>query len=164
MNRASGIVSRDRTAGSLSRRHFLVRGGCALAAACTSSLGACASIPVQEIVPHNGRLELPLSAHPELRRKNGALRVRVPGASSPLDVLVTGEREYSVVSPVCTHLGCTVDVQGAYLVCPCHGSTYERSGRVVRGPAVRALQRFHAQLSPDDVLTIELDREAPHAS
>lgn len=49
---------------------------------------------------------------------------------------------------VCTHLGCIplgqrpTDPHGAYngWFCPCHGSLYDTSGRVRRGPAPRNLE------------------------
>ncbi len=48
------------------------------------------------------------------------------------------QAQWIVVAANCTHLGCvpttTVgDVSGWY--CPCHGSQYDNSGRVMRGPA-----------------------------
>lgn len=46
------------------------------------------------------------------------------------------------LSLVCTHLGCTVTVSSESLSCPCHGSEFDRQGRVLKGPADRALQRF----------------------
>lgn len=46
------------------------------------------------------------------------------------------------LSLVCTHLGCTVTVSAGELVCPCHGSTFDRQGRVLKGPADRALRRL----------------------
>lgn len=42
----------------------------------------------------------------------------------------------------CTHLGCTVAVTPRDLVCPCHGSVFDRWGNVVRGPADRPLARY----------------------
>jgi Rieske Fe-S protein len=145
----------------LTRRRFVVHGGCALAASIAGLTGitGCAALSVRQVTPVNGRIELPFTQHPELTEREGALRVQVPGDDTPIYVLVTGEREFSVVSPVCTHLGCTVDIQGAWLVCPCHGSTYERTGRVVRGPAQRALRRYPANVTPDDVLVITLRGE-----
>ena len=62
--------------------------------------------------------------------------------------------QFAVISPICTHQGCTVDIQGPRLVCPCHGSTYDREGRVLRGPAERSLAHFTATVS-DGVLVID---------
>lgn len=46
------------------------------------------------------------------------------------------------LSLVCTHLGCSVTVSAQELACPCHGSTFDRQGRVLKGPADRALRRY----------------------
>ena len=46
------------------------------------------------------------------------------------------------LSLVCTHLGCTVSVTPEGMVCPCHGSRFDRNGRVLSGPAERSLQRL----------------------
>jgi len=55
--------------------------------------------------------------------------------------------EWLVMIGVCTHLGCIplgqrpADPKGDWggWFCPCHGSQYDRSGRVRRGPAPRNL-------------------------
>ncbi len=46
------------------------------------------------------------------------------------------------ISLVCTHLGCTVVVSGSEISCPCHGSVFDREGRVVKGPADKPLARL----------------------
>ena len=43
--------------------------------------------------------------------------------------------QWLVVVGICTHLGCVPIVQGEGWFCPCHGSHYDGSGRIVRGPA-----------------------------
>lgn len=59
-----------------------------------------------------------------------------------------GEENWLVVVGVCTHLGCIPkgqavgDVKGEYggWFCPCHGSVYDTSGRIRKGPAPKNLE------------------------
>ena len=49
-----------------------------------------------------------------------------------------GHDQWLVLIGICTHLGCIpLARQGDYngFFCPCHGSTYDTSGRIRRGPA-----------------------------
>ena len=49
-----------------------------------------------------------------------------------------GHEEWQVLIGICTHLGCIpIAHQGDYggYFCPCHGSQYDTSGRIRRGPA-----------------------------
>jgi ubiquinol-cytochrome c reductase iron-sulfur subunit len=51
--------------------------------------------------------------------------------------------EYLIVVGVCTHLGCIpLGKQGEYdgWFCPCHGSVYDLSARIRRGPAPKNLE------------------------
>ena len=49
------------------------------------------------------------------------------------------------LSLVCTHLGCTVTVTPTEITCPCHGSRFDLSGKVLAGPAERGLERLQLQ-------------------
>ncbi len=52
--------------------------------------------------------------------------------------VVGGREEYLVMLGVCTHLGCVpIGDAGEYngWFCPCHGSHYDTSGRIRKGPA-----------------------------
>lgn len=59
------------------------------------------------------------------------------------DRIVDGKKEWLVVVGICTHLGCVplgqkpAEVRGEYggWFCPCHGSHYDSSGRIRKGPA-----------------------------
>jgi cytochrome b6-f complex iron-sulfur subunit len=58
------------------------------------------------------------------------------------------------VNAVCTHLGCVVpwNISENKFMCPCHGSQYDSTGKVVRGPAPLSLALVHAS-EADDKLT-----------
>jgi len=50
------------------------------------------------------------------------------------------------INAVCTHLGCVVpwNAVAKQFQCPCHGSRYDETGKVVRGPAPLSLALAHA--------------------
>ncbi|MEA2937411.1 MAG: ubiquinol-cytochrome c reductase iron-sulfur subunit [Alphaproteobacteria bacterium] len=53
-----------------------------------------------------------------------------------------GHEQWQVLIGICTHLGCIpIAHQGDYdgYFCPCHGSQYDSSGRIRRGPAPKNL-------------------------
>ncbi len=53
-----------------------------------------------------------------------------------------GKAEWLILVGVCTHLGCVpLFGQGEYggWFCPCHGSVYDTSGRIRKGPAPKNL-------------------------
>ena len=70
--------------------------------------------------------------------------------------------EYLVVLGVCTHLGCVPlgqkvgEVRGEYdgWFCPCHGSHYDSSGRIRKGPAPTNLEIPPYSFLSDDVIKI----------
>lgn len=72
------------------------------------------------------------------------------------DVIVshTGQDTYVALSAGCTHQTCEITAySGQLFVCPCHGSEFDTSGRVVSGPASRALRQYTTQFA-SDTLTI----------
>jgi len=53
-----------------------------------------------------------------------------------------GKPAFIILQASCTHLGCVPTfAEGAYhgWFCPCHGSHYDTSGRIRRGPAPKNL-------------------------
>ncbi len=57
------------------------------------------------------------------------------------------------INAVCTHLGCVVPWNAAEnkFKCPCHGSQYDATGKVVRGPAPLSLALAHANVQDDKI-------------
>jgi ubiquinol-cytochrome c reductase iron-sulfur subunit len=70
--------------------------------------------------------------------------------------------EYLVVVGVCTHLGCVPlgqkvgEIRGEYdgWFCPCHGSHYDSSGRIRKGPAPKNLEVPPYAFLSDQVIRI----------
>jgi cytochrome b6-f complex iron-sulfur subunit len=58
---------------------------------------------------------------------------------------------------VCTHLGCLIPFQQSEnrFICPCHGSTFERTSQYVRGPAGRNLDQFVVDVAADGTITVD---------
>ena len=134
---------------SCDRRTF-VRSGTAVIA--MSLLPSCASLVTRRVPLDGGRIRLSLRQYPELAEPRGSLRLLPDGWEDPVYLLVLDGGGYAAVSSVCTHRGCTVDLGGPGLACPCHGSQYDREGRVMRGPANRALTRYPVRASGDELI------------
>lgn len=73
----------------------------------------------------------------------------------PTYIVVTEEKaiENYGINAVCTHLGCVVpwNVSENKFKCPCHGSQYDHTGKVVRGPAPLSLALAHATVAEDKI-------------
>ncbi len=72
----------------------------------------------------------------------------LPDPQSDTDRIKKGHANFLVLIGICTHLGCIpkgqnmADARGDYggWFCPCHGSHYDTSGRIRKGPAPRNLE------------------------
>lgn len=72
----------------------------------------------------------------------------LPDVQADAERVTKGKEQYLVVLGVCTHLGCVPlgtkpgqdrgDFNGWF--CPCHGSHYDTSGRIRKGPAPKNLE------------------------
>lgn len=71
----------------------------------------------------------------------------LPDPQADKDRVKEGHTDWLIVVGVCTHLGCVPlgqkqgDERGEFggWFCPCHGSQYDTSGRIRKGPAPRNL-------------------------
>lgn len=59
----------------------------------------------------------------------------------PVAVYKDAEGKIHSISAVCTHMGCTVgwNNQDKTWDCPCHGSRYDKVGKVINGPSTQDL-------------------------
>ncbi len=64
--------------------------------------------------------------------------INLPDPQADSKRVKEGHDQWLVLIGICTHLGCIpIAHQGDYdgFFCPCHGSQYDSSGRIRRGPA-----------------------------
>ena len=109
-------------------------------------LGACAG-PTAKTPPKAGTAlatlsELPMGKTVLIEREGGAVLLRR-----------TGESEVTALSATCTHTGCTVGIAGDTIACPCHGSMFDSTGKVVEGPASEPLPAIAVTVQGDQVLS-----------
>jgi Rieske Fe-S protein len=131
-------------------------GAASLVASCGGSPGSSTDIgsalPVITGTRVNGVTTVNLDVNSPLNAVGGLAFVQATGAS--FLVARTSQDACTALTTVCTHQSCTVqNVSGNVYTCPCHGSQFDPSGRVVRGPASSPLRQFSSALF-NNVLTI----------
>ena len=152
----------------LSRRRFCA-GACQAVsgAALLSVLPACGGGSSSPTSPNNPGVTLGISpgrfsgsnvevtvAGSGLNSVGGA--VLVESVAGVFLVSRTADTAFTAIDAVCSHQSCTVtNADGDIYVCPCHGSRYDRSGRVVQGPATASLRRYNTSFT-NGIVTINL--------
>ena len=146
-------------------------------AACVASLGALAATALQACGggsnnpndPNGNFTGFPVLPSINATVANGAATFTIDAASplanpgsaalvtSAIGSMLVVRNDAATVTAftaTCTHQQCTVNTfQGGTFQCPCHGSQYNTSGAVTRGPAPSSLRRFNATLN-NNVVTI----------
>ncbi len=87
-------------------------------------------------------------------------------AGKPVIIVREDAQTFTVLSTVCTHLGCEVNLPagaGGTIVCPCHDSAFSPSdGSVVTGPAAEPLTTYPSVFDPaTGTLTITFNAGLP---
>jgi len=101
-----------------------------------------------------------ISASAYLAEKPALDRNLAQGLKGDATYLIVKEdktfEEYGL-NAVCTHLGCVVPWSAANnkFMCPCHGSQYAPTGKVVRGPAPLPLALAHLNVEDDKIIFTE---------
>lgn len=101
----------------------------------------------------------------QTRLKDGQIeRIKIPadapqGISFFDSVIVSkNKNQVEIFSAKCTHLGCEINkTENGILVCPCHGSEYSSTGKVIKGPADKHLEKLPYKLnSKTGEITVEV--------
>jgi cytochrome b6-f complex iron-sulfur subunit len=99
----------------------------------------------------NGTITLTIDANSPLAAVGSAALVQA--SNSSLLVARTGQDTFAAVTAICTHQACTITgYNNQIYTCPCHGSQFNTSGRVVRGPATSALRTFQTQFANNQLI------------
>jgi len=72
------------------------------------------------------------------------------------------EGQFTALSAVCTHLGCTTSWKSGQgiITCPCHGSKYDKNGEVIDGPAPKPLPKFAMALDENRQIIVDMSKSA----
>lgn len=65
------------------------------------------------------------------------------------------------ISSICTHLGCNVrwEEENDGFECPCHGSSFDKNGKNIAGPAPKPLRWLKLTLESDRKLVVNTRNE-----
>ncbi|MCI0405626.1 MAG: Rieske (2Fe-2S) protein [candidate division Zixibacteria bacterium] len=131
----------------MTRKEFLQSAATALAAVSilpVSSLlaGCAANSQTLRVAAKENRVRLALAELPKLAEPGGYVKVYPFGFAHPIVVFENPSGKVFAISTTCTHAGCEVRKTKSKFECPCHGSQYDLTGKVLRGPAPAALTRF----------------------
>jgi cytochrome b6-f complex iron-sulfur subunit len=95
---------------------------------------------------------LNLEKYEELKQDGGFVVIKevlIGDTTDNLIIVRRSETEYLVLSSVCRHKKCNVKYKSErqLFVCPCHGSTYNLTGKVIKGPSTGDIPLYDAALS-----------------
>jgi Rieske Fe-S protein len=145
----------------MDRRNF-IKTGCL---ACTSVsllsfvVQACSSVKYTTAAMHENGLRVKLS---EFETKAGSrpyVIVRNDMLQYPICVYKLDSSSFTALWMKCTHQGAELQVAGEQLVCPAHGSEYDRFGKVTQAPAMADLRAFPVEIQGDE-LFIDLRKKS----
>ncbi len=96
----------------------------------------------------NNQIRIPASEMASSRLKT----FKVKGLSKELLLVKNGEKEYSAFLMRCPHAGGTVKADANDLVCALHGSRFDLSGKVTKGPSKEGLPVYPVKVDGTDLL------------
>jgi cytochrome b6-f complex iron-sulfur subunit len=110
-----------------------------------------ASLPTINATVANGTIAISTGTGSPIAGVGSAALVQYSGGS--ILIAHTGSATFVAVSAVCTHQGCLITgYSGGTYTCPCHGSQFNTSGQVTRGPASAPLRTYATSVANDQVI------------
>lgn len=122
--------------------------GAGLLASCSGYYYATATISDNALVVNKNEFK-------EVKNGNTAYRkfvlVRTDKLNFPICIYRLDDSNYSALLMECTHKGCELTPQGDYLVCPCHGSEFNNTGKVQNPPAELDLHQYKITFNEENI-------------
>ena len=136
---------------SFSRRSVLC--GIALVAVGLSSESAGAATTAVGATQSGNKIKFDLAKNKALAKVGGLVQIDLSDGSS-LAIIRTaaGAKGISAINLSCTHQGVPVTKQGSGWMCPAHGSQFALNGKLIKGPARSALQKYPVSVSGNSIL------------
>jgi len=141
----------------INRRDFLMKSGKAVAvgAIALSTFDIVKLLAKSKDIsfePNGQDKVINISDYPDLASVGGYAMI-----SKSVIVIRNSSSKFTALSTICTHKKCDVEFDGSGFECPCHGSTYDKSGKVTNGPATKNLKKYKTTFnSSEDSLTINM--------
>lgn len=125
----------------MNRKEFLTLTGMSLGAFVLSTCGI--GCKKEENSTKDFTLDLNASTNAALKNNGGSV------ITDGVIVARTNTGSYIAVASACTHQGTNVNFQSSneQFKCPNHGAEFDASGKVLKGPATKALTQYKTELN-----------------
>nr|WP_216617786.1 Rieske 2Fe-2S domain-containing protein [Corallococcus carmarthensis] len=102
----------------------------------------------------DGKVTLTFAEFPDLQNTGGMVSGNPTGYGKTIFVFKLEDGSYSAVDSDCPHAHCEVGFESSLdeLLCPCHASTFTKTGVVTQGPATSDLKKFTVTVDASGVI------------
>lgn len=127
--------------------------GAVLMASCSSNAGSTLAFAAGSSCGSGQCIDLASTSNQDLTAAGGAMLLTM--GSDTVMVIRSSDTAVIALSAICTHEGCSMDYNASQnrLDCPCHGSQFSTDGKVLTGPASRAVRVYTATLA-NNMITV----------
>ena len=120
-----------------------------------SVLQSCGAIHYASFSRDANKLTLPksefLKIFKEKKTERNFVLITTNDSEFPICVYKVEEDKYIASLLKCTHRGCELNVGGGIYTCPCHGSEFTTTGKVLEGPADQDLKTFIIETDNENI-------------
>ena len=145
----------------MERRKFLK--ACCLTAVGVPVLGAtlqsCGTIYYANTTRTKNRLIVKKSEFLKIKKEKTSNRsfvlIKTEDMNVPICLYRMDKDVYTASLMLCTHRGCELNVGGGIYTCPCHGSEFSVTGKVLEGPAEENLKTFKTETDNENIYILQ---------